>query len=92
MRAASEKCIYSDEIYFAMRGLLADRNWFIHKSMDDFYIPERRKNMATRLKAIALDSHKLQRLIEDDLIIYYESNGIDMSEVKQSLLNSQSHF
>jgi hypothetical protein len=86
--AASDKKLYDEELLRMLRALLEDRNWFVHKSIDDFYTPIRRDALAIKLKAIAQEAHRLQRRIEDDLIVFSEANGLDMSGVRKALESS----
>lgn len=79
---AVEHGLYSDDVRSALGSLVDERNWFVHKSLDDFYIPARREALVKRLNSMAIEAHRLQRAIEDDLIAYSESNGLDMSAVR----------
>lgn len=79
---AMQHSLYPDNLYAPLRKLVEERNWFVHKSIDDFYIPARRKALASRLNSIALEAHRLHRAIEGDLISHSEAIGIDMSAVK----------
>ncbi|MDX1950190.1 MAG: hypothetical protein SFT90_06805 [Rickettsiales bacterium] len=80
---AKKHNIYQGELQDALKAFLDDRNWLVHKSIDDFYAPTGKDLLLKRLANIANDAHKLQREIEDDLIKFSESNGLDMSKVKQ---------
>lgn len=82
---AAQKGLYADELQAALGAFLEERNWFVHKSLDDVYIPARRNALVARLNAIALEAHRIQRAIEDDLISFSERNGLDMSAVKASI-------
>lgn len=77
--------LYSDDLRAALGGLVDERNWFVHQSLDDFYIPARREALVKRLSSMALEAHRLQRAIEDDLIAYSESNGLNMSAVRAQI-------
>jgi len=81
----TEQSLYSEDIRAALGSLVTERNWFVHKSLDDFYIPVRREVLVKRLNGMALEAHRLQRAIEDDLIAYSESNGLDMSAVRAQI-------
>ena len=37
------------------------------------------------IKAITIQGHNLQRLIEEDLMQFAEDNGVDMSKVKAEI-------
>jgi hypothetical protein len=45
----------------------------MHKSIDDIYAPTGRDALFQRIKYIVLEVHRIQRTIEDDLIVF--SNG-----------------
>jgi hypothetical protein len=92
IKEAKNQELYSEEIQVALNNLLKERNWFIHRIVDDFYDPKKRSSLLNRLKFIATEAHRIQRAIEDDLISFAESNGLDMSSVKAQLNNSISNF
>lgn len=83
--AAAQKALYADDLQTALGTFLEERNWFVHKSLDDFYIPAQRSTLVARLKLMAQEAHRLQRLIEDDLIVFSESHGTDMSAVRAEI-------
>lgn len=82
---ATKNKLFAEGLQGALRKFLEERNWFVHKSLDDFYTPALRHALASKLKSIALEAHRIQRLIEDDLVAFSESNGLDMSAVKEAL-------
>jgi len=82
---AAKQSLYSDALRAGLESLVEERNWFVHKSLDDFYIPVRREALVKRLNSMALEAHRLQRTIEDDLIAYSEANGLDMSAVRAQI-------
>lgn len=77
--------LYPDGLHAALRLLVEERNWFIHKSVDDFYISPRREALVSRLKNIEREAHRLQRAVEEDLIMYSEHNGLDMTAVREAM-------
>lgn len=81
--------LYTDDLQGALKAFLDERNWLVHKSIDDFYAPTGKDVLLIRLKSIATEAHKLQRKIEEDLIDFAQSNGLDMSTVKQAIKQSE---
>ncbi len=82
---ASQNGLYADDLQAALSVFLEERNWFVHKSTDDFYFSNRRNLLVSRLNAIALEAYRIQRAIEDDLIAFSEGNGLDMSAIKAAI-------
>lgn len=82
---ALKKKLYHDDLQSALNTLLKERNWLVHKSIDDFYTPAKRIGLFNRMQSIALEAHRIQREIEDDLILFAESNDLDMSNVRAAI-------
>lgn len=82
---AAEKKLYVENLEAALKAFLKERNWFTHQIVNDFYNPHKQDIVLIRIKAIALEAHRLQRMIEDDLITYAESNELDMSSVRAAI-------
>lgn len=87
--AALENNLYTEDLQIVLKAFRDERNWLVHKSIDDFYAPTEKDKLLQRMKSIAVDAHKIQREIEDDLINYAESNGLDMSNVRQAITKWQ---
>jgi hypothetical protein len=81
----ARKGLYAHTLQQSLKDFLEERNWFIHKSIDDVYLPRRRGMLIARLKSIATEAYRIQRAIEDDLIVFSESNGMDMSAVRAAI-------
>ena len=64
---------------------LKERNWFTHRIVDDVYTPAKWDALFTRIKSIATEAHRIQRAIEDDIILFSEANGLDMSNVRAAI-------
>ena len=85
IKEASKNKLYSEEIQSALGDFLKERNWFTHRIVDDVYTPSKWDALFVRIKSIANEAHRIQRAIEDDLISYSESNGLDMSSVRAAI-------
>lgn len=85
IKEALNKELYTDDLQKALGAFLEERNWLVHKSIDDIYAPTGRDALFQRIKNIAMEAHRIQRAIEDDLIAFSESNGMDMSHVRAAI-------
>jgi len=87
-RAKKEK-LYSPEIFRDLEALSEERNWLIHRSIahgrDVWESDPPWAVLFRRIKAISVAAKRIQISIEQDLIAYSESNGIDMSKVKAEI-------
>ncbi len=82
---AKTKNLYAEDVQSSLKALQERRNWFIHRIVDDVYNPAKREELFLRIKSIVIEAHRIQCKIEDDLIIFAEDNGLDMSSVKNSI-------
>ena len=82
--AAAQK-LYTGDVQLALETFLQERNWFTHRIVDDVYTPAKWGALFARLKAIANEARRIQRAIEDDLILFSEANGLDMSNVRAAI-------
>lgn len=82
IKASKKDALYADDLQKALSTFLEERNWLVHKSIDDIYSATSRSRLFHRLQGIALEAHRLQRIIEDDLMVFSEGNGLDMSAVR----------
>lgn len=85
IKEAAAKKLYAEDIQSGLEAFLKERNWFTHRIVDDVYNPSKRDVLFARIKSIAIDAHRIQRAIEDDLIIFSETNGLDMSNVRAAI-------
>lgn len=85
IKEAAEKKLYAEDVQLALEAFLQERNWFTHRIVDDVYNPAKWAALFTRLKSIANEAHRIQRAIEDDLILFSEANGLDMSNVRAAI-------
>ena len=85
IKEAAEKKLYAEDIQLALEDFLQERNWFTHRIVDDVYTPAKWAALFARLKSIANEAHRIQRAIEDDLILFSEANGLDMSNVRAAI-------
>ena len=86
----SEKSnLYPDLLLKELNELLVERNWVIHKSIshsrDEWDLNIGREKLIRRIKDITKQAQKILQLIEEDLIVYSEENGVDMSRVKAEI-------
>jgi hypothetical protein len=86
LKLAKQHNLYSDTLYNDLTVLLEERNWlvrkFLHHYLDDIHVNEARKKIFHRIKNISNVAKMLQKAIEEDLIIYSELVGKDMSRVR----------
>lgn len=85
IKEASAKKLYAEDVQLALEDFLHERNWFTHRIVDDVYTPAKWGTLFVRLKSIANEAHRIQRAIEDDLILFSEANGLDMSNVRVAI-------
>ncbi len=85
IKEAAEKKLYAEDVQFALEAFLKERNWFTHRIVDDVYTFAKWGALFVRLKSIANEAHRIQRAIEDDLILFSEANGLDMSNVRAAI-------
>jgi hypothetical protein len=85
IKEAAEKKLYAEDVQLALETFLQERNWFTHRIVDDVYTPAKWAALFARLKSIANEAHRIQRAIEDDLILFSEANGLDMSNVRAAI-------
>ena len=85
INVASEHKLYNDDLQHALKTFQKERNWLVHKSMDDFYSPDKKEKLFMRIKSVATAAHKIQLKIEDDLINFAEISGLNMSNVRQEI-------
>lgn len=85
IKEAAAKKLYTEDVQLALEAFLQERNWFAHRIVDDVYTPAKWVELFARVKSIANEAHRIQRAIEDDLIIFSETNGLDMSGVRGAI-------
>jgi hypothetical protein len=85
IKQALKKEIYTDALNNPLKEILDERNWLVHKCIDDIYAVGDMKDLFQRLRCLTVLSHRIQRDLEDDLVRYSESLGLDMSEVRASI-------
>lgn len=85
IKHALKKEIYSTQLNQLLQEVLDERNWLVHKCIDDIYAAGDMRGLFQRLKAVTTKAHMLQRAIEEDLIKFSESLGLDMSNVRASI-------
>jgi len=85
IKEAAKNKLYSGEIHSALETLLKERNWFTHRIVDYVYTPAKWEELFVRIKSIATEAHRIQCAIEDDLIVFSEKNGLDMSNVRATI-------
>lgn len=86
IKLAKQHQLYLDTIYNNLTELLKERNWLVHKCLhqhlDDIHSAATKKNLFHKIKSISVKANTLQEAIEEDLIIYSELVGKDMSRVR----------
>ena len=86
IQLASDNDLYSETFFSELRAFLDERNWLIHNfvcnNLDDMHTTSKRAQLLRRIKNISNKAKTLQRDIENDLIEFSESVGVDMSRVR----------
>jgi len=85
INVAMQKELYTDKLQKDLKAFLKERNWLVHKSIDDIYAPTGKNMLFQRIISIVHEAHRLQREMEDDLIEFSESIGLDMSRVRADI-------
>ncbi len=69
---AKQECLYPKVLQKGLEVLLSERNWLIHKSIaqsrHEWDLNVSRDKLMARIKAISVQAHNLQRLIEEDMM------------------------
>lgn len=86
---AEKECLYPESLQQALNKFLSERNWLIHKSIaqnrDEWDLNISRDKLMARIKSITTQAQELIQLIEEDLIVFSENNGVDMTRVKDEI-------
>lgn len=86
VKLAKNTSLYSDILHRDLEVFLKERNWLIHKflhdHLDDMHLPQERKKLFCRIKAISHEAISLQQAINKTIIEFSESVGMDMSSVR----------
>lgn len=81
--------LYTEILQKSLDDFLSKRNWPIHKSIAQNRIEWDKNisqdNLLSSIKAITIEAHRLQRLIEEDLIQFAEAHGKDKSRVRDEI-------
>ena len=85
IKEAAAKKLYTEDVQLALEVFLQERNWFAHRIVDDVYTPAKWGALFARVKSIANEAHRIQRAIEDDLILFSEANGLNMQNVRAAI-------
>ena len=80
MRIAKEKDILSSELMFALNTFKEERDWLVHRSMnengDDLYLNKDRQALFERLDDFAEQARSLQKMIAKELEDYVVGKGV----------------
>jgi hypothetical protein len=89
IKIAEQACLYPESLQQELKEFLSERNWLIHKSIaqsrDEWDLNISRERLICRIKAITTQAQKLLQLIEEDLIMFSEDNGVDMTRVRAEI-------
>jgi hypothetical protein len=89
IKIAEKASLYPESLQQELVEFLSERNWLIHKSIaqgrDEWDLNISREKLICRIKAITTQAQKLLQLIEEDLIVFSEANGVDMSRVRAEI-------
>ena len=89
IKIARQEGLYTETLKKELDDFLEKRNWLIHKSIAhnrrEWDLNVSRDKLMANIKAITIQGHSLQRLIEEDLMQFAEDNGVDMSKVKAEI-------
>jgi hypothetical protein len=89
IKIAEQACLYPESLQQELRDFLSERNWLIHTSIaqarDEWDLNISRDKLICRIRTITRQAQKLLQLIEEDLIVFSEDIGIDMTRVKTEI-------
>lgn len=82
---AKKHGLYHDKLQDVINDLLIERNWLIHKCIDDLYNSARKEGLFHRIKNISSNAVIIKHDIEVDLVAFSELRGMDMSRVRAAI-------
>lgn len=89
IKIVKEESLLPKPLEIELSKLLKERNWLVHNSItgnkNDFKPDTYFNKLFDKIKAITSEAHKLQILIELDLIEYCKKKGIDITNVKNEM-------
>jgi hypothetical protein len=89
IKIAEQASLYPESLQQELKKFLSERNWLIHKSIaqsrDEWDLNISKEKLFCRIKAITTQAQELLQFIEEDLIVFSENNGIDMTRVKAEI-------
>ena len=89
IKIVKQECLFTDSLLQELDDFLSKRNWLIHKSIAQnrriWDLNVSIEELMYSIKAITIQAHNLQRLIEEDLMQFAEVKGVDMSRVKNEI-------
>ncbi|WP_320167840.1 hypothetical protein [Mangrovibacterium marinum] len=89
IKIVKEEELFSEQLQKELERLLVERNWLVHRSIahdrDEWDLNISRGKLFERTKHITRQSQTLLIQIEEDLMKFSESNGVDMSRVRDEI-------
>ena len=85
VKEASKNSLYPTDLQKSLEKIVTERNWLVHKIVNDFYNPTKRNELFLKINSIAIAAHNIQIAIENDLINFSEKKGLDMTSVKNEI-------
>ena len=86
IKIASEKELYPEILLNKLKNFLNERNWLIHHFINNYLdytnTTSNQVNPLHRIKNVSHKARELQLAIENDLIKFSESVGVDTSNVR----------
>ena len=86
---AEQAELYPESLQQKLREFLSERNWLVHKSVaqdrNEWDLNVSRDQLFRRIKTITTQAQELLHLIEEDLMEFSETNGVDMSKVRSEI-------
>lgn len=88
IKITKEAKILPKPLQEALENFVSERNWLIHKSIqnENEALSESNKH---KIKSICETARALRKSVEDDLMVYSSSVGVDMSRVRAAI---QKHY
>lgn len=77
--------LYNDNLLDKMEVFLKERNWLVHKSIEEFYDPTIRMVLYQRLGKVSQDANEIQGELTEDLVEYSEEIGINMDSLREAI-------
>lgn len=80
--------LFHEVIQNNLESLLDERNWLVHRIFHEFQedpiLESQITNLFSRIKATCIKARETLHLMDEDVMKYSESNGVDMSRTREA--------